>query len=68
MLTFTCVLSMSIGSSCRKRFPEGSWRHAGLHYPSFRGTSGFFSGDSGVERGCRIYTGVNVISLVSIGS
>lgn len=68
VLTFTCVLSMSVDSSCRKRLSEGSWRHSGLHCPSFRGMSGLFSGDSGVERGCCVYTGVNVISLVSIGS
>lgn len=49
VLTSTCLLSMSIDSSCRKCFSEGSQRHIGLHCPSLRGMIGLFSGDSGVE-------------------
>ena len=49
VLTFTCLLSMSIDSSCRKCFSEGSQRHIGLHCLSLQGTIGLFSGDSGVE-------------------
>lgn len=49
VLTFTCLLSMSIDSFGRKCFSEGSQRQVGLCTASLQGMIGLFSGDSGVK-------------------
>lgn len=60
---------MSIDSSGRTCFPDGSQRQVGLQAASPQGMIDLFSGGSvWNEERCHMYTGANVILLESIGS